>query len=86
MITFNDRERNEIFEECRQAYAYELMVSLRTANAPVMRAKYELLTKEGREWRNDADLFNHVIMISKQETLKRQAYLTVKNESNELPG
>ncbi len=85
-ILLNDRERNEIIEECRQAYAYELMVALRTANAPVMRAKYELLIKDGREWRENDDLFNHVIMISKQETLKRQAYLTVKNEYNELPG
>lgn len=81
MIAFSDRERNEIFEECRQAYAYEIMVALRTANAPDMRAKYELLIKDGREWRENSDLFVHVILMSKQETLKRQAYLTIKNEA-----
>lgn len=80
MITFTNPERWAICEECRQAYAYELMVALRTANAPDMRSKYELLIKDGKDWRENKDLWDHVIMASKQETLKRQAYLTVKKE------
>ena len=81
-LTVSGAERIQILEDCRQALAYEMQVALRESLAanPVGKQKYELLIKEGDDWRQNEDLWSAVINASKIQTVKIEAQNAIINE------
>lgn len=80
MITVSAKERWQILEDCRQAYALEMKEALQNSNSKTARAKYELLVKEGNEWREDPDLWTAVINYSKRHTVKIEAQNAIMDD------
>ncbi|MCW3466533.1 hypothetical protein [Chitinophaga nivalis] len=85
MITLTIPERWQVLEECRHAYAREMKEALHASPAanPEGRKKYDLLIKEGDEWRKDKDLWASVVDYSKRETVRIEALNAIANEEND---
>lgn len=74
-LTVSGEERKQILEDCRQAFALEMRDAIRESGAPnpEARKKYDLLVKEGDEWRENEDLWSAVINASKIKAVKIEA-------------
>ncbi|MGN7818821.1 hypothetical protein ACTJJB_01755 [Chitinophaga sp. 22536] len=84
MITLSGSERWQLLEDCRQAYALEMREALHASPAanPEGRRLYELLVKEGDEWRQEEKLWSAVVDYSKRETVRIEALNAIANEQN----
>lgn len=85
MITLSGAERWQLLEDCRQAYALEMREALHSSPAanPEGRRLYELLVKEGDEWRQEEKLWSAVVDYSKRETVRIEALNAIANEQNQ---
>lgn len=73
-LTVSSKEKWDMIEECREAYAVELKAALNTSpGGPKTKKQYALLIQDDDEWRQDKDLWIRVINMSKQEFVKRLA-------------
>lgn len=85
MITLSGAERWQLLEDCRQAYALEMREALHASPAanPEGRRLYELLVKEGDDWRQEEKLWSAVVDYSKRETVRIEALNAIANEQNQ---
>lgn len=82
MITLSGKERWQVLEDCRSAYALEMKEAINSSSAPnpEARRQYDLLIKEGDDWRQDEGLWVAVVNYSKRETVRTEALNAIAND------